>query len=100
MRAFRIVVLDIVFESSARIELDQVTIEHGHMESVHAEDSIIVRVPEARIIFLGDYDYQSPLRLRSGNPLPGVAMLRSLEYADYWGIKVHFPIKVYQSNFA
>jgi glyoxylase-like metal-dependent hydrolase (beta-lactamase superfamily II) len=80
---FHIIVPDIVFESSARIELDQVTIELEYVGGGHAEDSIIVKAPEARIMFLGDCYYPPPLHLRTGRPVPDVAMLRSLEDAEY-----------------
>jgi glyoxylase-like metal-dependent hydrolase (beta-lactamase superfamily II) len=66
-----------------RIALDPVTVELEYVGGDHADDSIVVKVPEAGIMFLGDCYYPPPLHLRSGNLAPDVAMLRCLEIAGY-----------------
>lgn len=52
-------------------------------EGVHAQDSIVVKVPEAGIMFLGDCYYPPPLHRRRRDSRPDVAMLNALESADY-----------------
>jgi glyoxylase-like metal-dependent hydrolase (beta-lactamase superfamily II) len=80
---FRIIVPDLVFDTSERLILSQVTIELEHVGGDHAPDSIIVKVPEARTMFLGDCYYPPPLHLQTTEPVPSAAMLAYLEDADY-----------------
>ena len=54
---FRIIIPDVVFESLMTIKLGQINIELQHVGGQHAEDSIVVKVPSARVMFLGDCYY-------------------------------------------
>ena len=81
--AFRIVVPDTVFDTSTVIELGQVTILLEHVGGKHAEDSIVVKIPEAGITFLGDCYYPPPLHLRTRKSRPSKSMLASLESEEY-----------------
>ena len=80
---FRIIIPDTVFDTSTVIDLGQVTIVLDHVGGQHAEDSIVVKVPEARIMFLGDCYYPPPLHLRTQESALSISMLASLESEDY-----------------
>ena len=62
---FRIVVPETVFERSKVIELEGLRIELEYLGGQHAEDSIIVKVPQSRVMFIGDCYYPPPLHLRT-----------------------------------
>jgi len=80
---FRIVIPDIVFDTSMIIQLGQFSIELEHVGGQHAEDSVVVKVPEARIMFLGDCYYPPPLHLRTPGSTHSLSMLASLQSEDY-----------------
>ena len=54
---FQIIVPDEVFEKKATIDWDGLTIELEHVGGVHAEDSILVKIPQEGVMFLGDCYY-------------------------------------------
>jgi glyoxylase-like metal-dependent hydrolase (beta-lactamase superfamily II) len=58
---FRIVVPEDVFEDKKVIDLDGLTIELEHVGGDHSADSIIVKVPQDEVMFLGDCYYSPPL---------------------------------------
>ena len=62
---FRIVVPDTVFEGSKVIDLEGLRLELQFVGGQHAEDSIIVKVPQSRVMFIGDCYYPPPLHLRT-----------------------------------
>jgi glyoxylase-like metal-dependent hydrolase (beta-lactamase superfamily II) len=80
---FHIIVPDLVFDTLERIVLSQVTIELEHVGGDHAPDSIIIKVPQARTMFLGDCYYPPPLHLQTTEPVPSMAMLTALEDENY-----------------
>jgi glyoxylase-like metal-dependent hydrolase (beta-lactamase superfamily II) len=56
----RIVVPTITFTDRLTLHLDGLTLELQHVGGQHAADSIVVRVPERGVIFLGDSFYPPP----------------------------------------
>jgi glyoxylase-like metal-dependent hydrolase (beta-lactamase superfamily II) len=80
---FRIVVPDTVFDTSTVIDLGHVTIHLEHVGGGHAEDSIVARVPEAGIMFLGDCYYPPPLHLQTPKSRPSHSILASLASDEY-----------------
>lgn len=84
--SFQIVVPEIVFDRSMVIELGEMKIELNHVGGDHAPDSIVVKVPQAGVMFLGDCYYPPPLHLREPDSDISIPMLVSLEdeiYAFY-----------------
>ena len=81
--AFRIVVPEEVFETGMVIQLDRLTIELEHVGGEHAEDSIIVKIPEDGVMFIGDCYYPPPLHLRKPDSAPALDMLRMLQNEAY-----------------
>jgi len=81
--SFRIIVPEAVFEKTETIHLDKVTIELEHVGGKHAQDSIVVKIPQARVMFLGDCYYPPPLHLRKSGVRPSFDMLASLESEAY-----------------
>ncbi len=75
-RGFAVVVPTVTFSHTMRLHVDEVSIELEHVGGQHAEDSIVVRVPEAQVLFLGDCVYPPPLHLRTPDAAPDWAMLR------------------------
>jgi len=80
---FRIIIPDIVFDDRMTIQLGQISVELEHVGGQHAEDSIVARVPNAGIMFLGDCYYPPPLHLRTPEAQPSFAMLAALESSEY-----------------
>ena len=80
---FRIVVPEDVFESEKVIDLDQLAIELEHVGGEHAEDSIVVKVPEDGVMFIGDCYYPPPFHLRKPDSAPSFDMLRMLQNEAY-----------------
>jgi len=81
--AFRIVVPEVVFEREMVIHLDGLTLVLEHVGGEHADDSIVVKVPEERVMFIGDCYYPPPLHLRNPDSAPSLDMLRRLQHEDY-----------------
>jgi glyoxylase-like metal-dependent hydrolase (beta-lactamase superfamily II) len=81
--AFQIVVPEEVFERKKEIHLDRLTIELEHVGGQHAEDSIVVKIPEEGVMFIGDCYYPPPLHLRKPDAVPSFDMLRKLQNEAY-----------------
>ena len=81
--SFRIVVPEAVFEKEELINLDGLAIELEHVGGEHAEDSIVVRVPQDGVMFIGDCYYPPPLHLRKPDSTPSLDMLRKLQNNAY-----------------
>jgi glyoxylase-like metal-dependent hydrolase (beta-lactamase superfamily II) len=81
--SFRIILPEQVFEKTERIDLDGLSIELEHVGGAHAEDSIMVKVRQEGVIFLGDCFYPPPLHLREPNSGPSLEMLRRLQSPAY-----------------
>lgn len=62
---FAVVVPSVTFSQRLRLQCDEVSIELEHVGGQHAADSIVVRVPEARVLFRGDCFYPPPLYQRA-----------------------------------
>lgn len=77
-RAFRFVIPDDVFETSKLIRLESLAIELRHVGGAHSEDSIIVKIPEAGVMFLGDCYFPAPAHLRTDGGKLSIDMLQSL----------------------
>jgi glyoxylase-like metal-dependent hydrolase (beta-lactamase superfamily II) len=80
---FRIVVPEETFEKEELIHLDGLTIELEHVGGEHAEDSIVVKVPEDGVMFIGDCYYPPPLHLRTPDSAPSLHILRRLQNYAY-----------------
>lgn len=80
---FRIIVPQDVFETEKSIYLDGLTVELEHVGGEHAEDSIIIKVPQDGVMFIGDCYYPPPLHLRKPDSVPSLDMLRRLQRSAY-----------------
>ena len=80
---FRIVLPDIVFDNSMTLQFGRLSLELEHVGGQHAKDSIVVKVPQAQIMFLGDCYYPPPLHLRTPESKASMAMLAALESKEY-----------------
>ena len=65
------------------LQLGRLSLELEHVGGVHAEDSIVVKVPQAQFMFLGDCYYPPPLHLRISESKASMAMLAALESKEY-----------------
>ena len=81
--SFRIVVPEKIFEKEELLDLDGLAIELEHVGGQHAEDSILVKVPQDRVMFIGDCYYPPPLHLRKPDSVPSYDMLRRLQNSAY-----------------
>jgi glyoxylase-like metal-dependent hydrolase (beta-lactamase superfamily II) len=81
--AFQIIVPEDTFEKTKIIHLDELSIELEHVGGKHAEDSILVKVPQEEVMFLGDCYYPPPLHLREDDSVPSFDMLRNLQDRAY-----------------
>jgi glyoxylase-like metal-dependent hydrolase (beta-lactamase superfamily II) len=81
--AFQIILPEDVFEKEELIELDGLVIELEHVGGKHAEDSIVVKVHQDGVMFLGDCYYPPPLHLREEDSAPSIEMLRRLQNDAY-----------------
>jgi glyoxylase-like metal-dependent hydrolase (beta-lactamase superfamily II) len=74
----RYVLPTMTFSQQMTLHMDGVTLLLEHVGGQHAEDSIIVRVPEAHVTFLGDCWYSPPYHLRTPESTPDWSMLARL----------------------
>ncbi len=81
--SFRIVVPEQTFAKDKIIHLDELAIELEHVGGEHSEDSIVVKVPQDGVMFLGDCYYPPPLYLRKPDSAPSLEMLRKLQSSAY-----------------
>jgi glyoxylase-like metal-dependent hydrolase (beta-lactamase superfamily II) len=65
------------------IILDDLTMKLTHVGGEHAEDSIVVKVPQEGVMFLGDCYYVPPLHLRKSGSRPSIDMLKKLNNDTY-----------------
>ncbi|MEW5938997.1 MAG: MBL fold metallo-hydrolase [Chloroflexota bacterium] len=80
---FRVVVPEEVFESEKALHLNRLTIELEHVGGEHAEDSIVVKIPQDRVMFIGDCYYPPPVHLRTPDSAPSLDMLGKLQNDAY-----------------
>lgn len=80
---FRIVLPDIVFDHSLTLQCGSLSLELEHVGGQHAEDSIVVRIPQEQVIFLGDCYYPPPLHLRTPESEVSTSMLAAVESKEY-----------------
>jgi glyoxylase-like metal-dependent hydrolase (beta-lactamase superfamily II) len=81
--AFRIIVPEETFEREKQIHVDGLTVELEHVGGEHAQDSILVKVPQDGVMFIGDCYYPPPLHLRKPDSVPSLDMLRRLQKSSY-----------------
>ena len=81
-RNFRIVQPELVLTKNMSMYIDGVTIEIEHVGGHHAPDSVVVRLPQSHIMFLGDCFYPPPPHLRNPGDTFDFAMMRSLIRED------------------
>lgn len=89
-RNFRVVQPEVIFSQSLTLYFEGVTLELEHVGGAHAPDSVVARLPEQRVLFLGDCYYLPPLHLRRPEDTLDFAMLRRLVSDAYdWYIDSH-----------
>ena len=81
--AFRIIVPEEVFDTEKVINLDQLRIELEHIGGEHAQDSIVVKLPEDGVMFVGDCYYPPPLHRRKPDSASSLDILRRLQNDSY-----------------
>ena len=81
--AFRIIIPDEVFDTTKIIRLGNLTLELVHVGGAHSADSIIVKIPEARVLFLGDCYFPPPLHLRRRGETFSLSMLQAFAREPY-----------------
>lgn len=75
---FQIAIPDQVLRKVEFIDLDGVQIDLLHVGGKHAKDSIIVKVPHARVMFIGDCYYPPPIHLRGPGEAPSTTLLKTI----------------------
>ncbi len=83
-RNFRVMQADMTFSDNMTLHLDELLIELEYVGGRHADDSIIVRLPEQRVMFVGDSYYPEPYHIRKeGDEDLDLTMLDKFLEADY-----------------
>lgn len=83
-RDFRLVKPDMIFSNLLSLYLDELLIELEHVGGRHADDSIVVRLPEQKVMFVGDSYYPEAYHLREeGDEDLDLTMLNKFLEADY-----------------
>jgi glyoxylase-like metal-dependent hydrolase (beta-lactamase superfamily II) len=77
-RGFRLLLPEIVLSKLLRLHLDGTTIEIEHVGGGHSPDSVVVRLPEARALFVSDCYYPPPAHLRKPGDALDTAMIEAL----------------------
>lgn len=77
-RNFRIVQPELIFNKRMTLFIDGTQIELEHVGGNHSPDSIVVRLPQSRIMFVGDCFYPPPMHLRNPEDGYDLALMRSL----------------------
>jgi glyoxylase-like metal-dependent hydrolase (beta-lactamase superfamily II) len=77
-RNFRIVLPELVLSKLLCVYLGDMTIEIEHVGGQHAPDSVVVRLPEAGVMFTSDCYYPPPLHLRRPDDTLDADMIESL----------------------
>lgn len=79
---FHIVVPALSFETVHLLRGDGYRLELKHVGGKHAADSVVVIMPDEKIMFLGDSFYPPPLRLGLSDRRPDIEMLKNFLYED------------------
>jgi glyoxylase-like metal-dependent hydrolase (beta-lactamase superfamily II) len=83
-REFRICEPTVTFGQNMTLHFDNLTLELEAVMGRHALDSIVVRIPEARVIFIADSYYPPPLSIRDEDDIDlAIAMMESFVSDDY-----------------
>jgi glyoxylase-like metal-dependent hydrolase (beta-lactamase superfamily II) len=83
-REFRICQPNITFSQSLTLYFDDLTLELEYVGGRHAPDSLVVRIPQAGVIFLGDAYYPPPLHLRGEDDIDlDIVMMESFINPEY-----------------
>lgn len=83
-RDFRIVIPTVTFSSTMSLYMDDLQIDLEHVGGRHADDSIVIRLPEQRVMFIGDSYYPEPYHIRAeGDEDLDLPMLNKLLGDDY-----------------
>ncbi|MEZ4669220.1 MAG: MBL fold metallo-hydrolase [Anaerolineae bacterium] len=82
-RNFRIVQPELVFAHLMTLHVDDVRIDLEHVGGQHSPDSIVVRLPEAGVLFTGDCFHLPPLHMGKPDDTLDYAMMRSLMSTEY-----------------
>jgi glyoxylase-like metal-dependent hydrolase (beta-lactamase superfamily II) len=77
-RNFRIVLPEIVLSKELRMYLGGMTIAIEHVGGKHAPDSVVVRLPDAGVLFTADCFYPPPLHQRRATDTLDADMIESL----------------------
>ncbi|MEO1287397.1 MAG: MBL fold metallo-hydrolase [Chloroflexota bacterium] len=81
---FQIGTPTMTFSDTLNLHLDELLIELEYVGGRHADDSIVVKLPEQRVMFLGDSYYPEPYYLRAeGDEDLDLNMLQRFLDADY-----------------
>ena len=89
-RNFRIVQPELVLTQNMNMYIDGVAIEIEHVGGNHAPESVVVRLPQSHVMFLGDCFYPPPIHLRNPGDTFDFAMMRSLIREDIdWYVDGH-----------
>ena len=74
---------DIVFSNSMTINLGDISCEVFETKSLHCEDSVMIYIPEEKIIFIGDADADNQIQLTSEERQSRIkAMIKVLSEKD------------------
>jgi glyoxylase-like metal-dependent hydrolase (beta-lactamase superfamily II) len=86
----RVVIPDRVFDAHLDLDIGGIAVELDHVGGPHTADSITVKVPSAKVMFLGDSYYAPPFHLRAPDASPDYEMLTSMVTPDYeWYVESH-----------
>jgi glyoxylase-like metal-dependent hydrolase (beta-lactamase superfamily II) len=77
-RGFRIALPELVLHQHLTLYLDDIVLEIDHVGGGHAADSVVVRVPRERVMFVGDCYYPPPAYMRRPEDTLNASLLRSL----------------------
>lgn len=80
--SFHIVVPTMSFETAYELRGEGYRLELRHVGGKHAADSVVVTVPDEKVMFLGDSFYPLPLRLGLPDRSPDIEMLQSFLSED------------------
>lgn len=84
-RGFRVCLPTITFSKKLCLYLDDTLVELEHVGGPHAEDSLVVRLPHARVMFVGDAIYGPSLseRAHHDDNQSDTTLIRRLQAENY-----------------